>query len=64
MPSNETQVAAATPDPAPNAGPIYCVKCRTKTANTDPERVTMRNGRAAIRAKCADCGTNKNRIGG
>ena len=44
-------------------GPIYCVKCRVKTASRDVERVTMKNGRPALRATCVDCGTKKFRIG-
>ena len=42
---------------------IYCVKCRAKTASRDIEAVTMKNGRAATRSTCADCGTKKFRIG-
>lgn len=44
--------------------PIYCVKCKVKTDNRDPERVAMKNGRGAITANCVDCGTRKYRIGG
>lgn len=42
---------------------IYCVKCKTKTDNTDAERETMQNGRLATRAVCANCGVRKFRIG-
>ena len=42
---------------------IYCVKCKAKTASRDIEAVTMKNGRAATRSTCADCGTKKFRIG-
>ena len=42
---------------------IYCLKCRAKTPSRDVERVTMKNGRPALRAVCADCGTGKYRIG-
>ena len=42
---------------------IYCVKCKAKTASQDIEAVTMKNGRAATRSTCADCGTKKFRIG-
>ena len=42
---------------------IYCVKCRAKTASKDIEAVTMKNGRAATRSTCVDCGTRKFRIG-
>ena len=48
-----------------NATPeIYCVKCKVKTNNRAVEAVTMKNGRPAIKATCADCGTGKYRIGG
>ena len=42
---------------------IYCVKCRAKTGSKDIEAVTMKNGRAATRAVCTECGTKKFRIG-
>ena len=42
---------------------IYCLKCRAKTGSIDIEAVTMKNGRPATRATCADCGTGKYRIG-
>ena len=42
---------------------IYCVKCKAKTASRDIEAVTMKNGRAATRSTCVDCGTKKFRIG-
>ena len=42
---------------------IYCVKCKAKTGSRDIEAVTMKNGRAATRSICADCGTKKFRIG-
>ena len=42
---------------------IYCVKCKAKTASNDIEAVTMKNVRPATRAVCAECGTQKFRIG-
>ena len=36
---------------------IYCVKCKAKTASRDIEAVTMKNGRAATRSTCVECGT-------
>ena len=42
---------------------IYCVKCKAKTGSKDIEAVTMKNGRAATRSVCVDCGTKKFRIG-
>ena len=45
------------------AAEIYCVKCKARTGSKDIEAVTMKNGRAAARAICVDCGTKKFRIG-
>ena len=42
---------------------IYCVKCKARTGSKDIEAVIMKNGRAAVRAVCVDCGTRKFRIG-
>ena len=50
--------------PGNGTPPIYCVKCKTKTENSSVEPVTMKNGRPAMKATCADCGTGKYRIGG
>ena len=38
---------------------IYCVKCKAKTASKDIEAVTMKNGRAATRSVCVECGAKK-----
>ena len=38
---------------------IYCVKCKAKTGSKDIEAITMKNGRAATRSTCVDCGTKK-----
>lgn len=35
----------------------YCVKCKKKTEIKDPQEVTMKNGRHAIKGTCAVCGT-------
>ena len=42
---------------------IYCVKCKARTGSKDVEAVTMKNGRAATRSVCVECGTKKFRIG-
>ena len=42
---------------------IYCLKCRAKTSSRDVESVVMKNGRPALKAVCAECGTGKYRIG-
>jgi RNase P subunit RPR2 len=35
----------------------YCVKCKKVKQMKDDQRVTMKNGRLAVRGKCSDCGT-------
>jgi NAD-dependent SIR2 family protein deacetylase len=36
---------------------VYCVKCKKKTEQKDPQRVTMKNGKPAQQGSCAICGT-------
>jgi NAD-dependent SIR2 family protein deacetylase len=40
----------------------YCVKCKAKKEMKDGEKVTMKNGRNAMKGKCPDCGTTLFRI--
>jgi Domain of unknown function (DUF5679) len=40
----------------------YCVKCKTKREMKDAERVTMKNGKPALKGKCSVCGTTINSI--
>ena len=42
---------------------IFCVKCKTKTPSDEIHPTTMKNGRPATAAICAQCGTKKFRIG-
>lgn len=42
---------------------MYCVKCKAKKEVNDPEKVTMKNGRPAMKAKCPTCGTTMFKIG-
>ncbi len=42
---------------------MYCVKCRAKKEVDNPEKVTMKNGKPAMKAKCPDCGTGMYKIG-
>ena len=35
----------------------YCVKCREKREIKDPQEVTMKNGRPALKGTCPVCGT-------
>ncbi|MEX0616311.1 MAG: DUF5679 domain-containing protein [Candidatus Woykebacteria bacterium] len=43
---------------------MYCVKCRTKREASNPEQITMKNGKKALRGQCPECGTKMFRIGG
>lgn len=43
---------------------LYCVKCRAKKdVGNNFEKITMKNGRPAIRAVCPVCGTKMFKIG-
>jgi len=35
----------------------YCVKCKAKREMNDAKKVTMKNGRPAMKGKCPTCGT-------
>lgn len=41
----------------------YCVKCKAKVEMTDPQQITMKNGRPATTGICGICGTKMYRIG-
>jgi RNase P subunit RPR2 len=41
---------------------MYCVKCRSKV-HAEVVRVTMKNGKPALKAKCPNCGTTMFKIG-
>jgi len=40
----------------------YCVKCKAKKEMKNVERVTMKNGRPAVKGKCVSCGTGMYKI--
>jgi len=40
----------------------YCVKCKAKREMQDAQKTTMKNGRAAMKGKCPECGTSLFRI--
>ena len=40
----------------------YCVKCKNKKEMKDTQNVTMKNGRKAMKGKCATCGTGMYKI--
>jgi len=66
----ELSRAAAEDTPMPAAKPAakaikgYCVKCRTKRDIKDAKKVTLKNGKPALKGKCPVCGTGMFRIGG
>ena len=41
----------------------YCLKCRETREIQDPEQITMKNGRPAIRGTCSVCNAGMYRIG-
>jgi RNase P subunit RPR2 len=40
----------------------YCVKCKAKSEMKNPQRVTMKNGRPAMKGTCSKCGTGMYKI--
>jgi hypothetical protein len=40
----------------------YCVKCKDKKEMKNEEKVTMKNGRSAVKGKCSTCGTGMYKI--
>lgn len=44
---------------------FYCVKCRAKQDVDDSkvERITMKNGKPAMKSTCPKCGTKMFKIG-
>jgi hypothetical protein len=42
----------------------YCVKDKKMVEMKDAERITMKNGKPAMKGKCPECGTSVFRIGG
>ena len=40
----------------------FCVKCKKKTEMKDPQKVTMKNGKPALKGTCSVCGTKVNAI--
>ena len=41
----------------------YCVKCRAKREMSNPQAITMKNGRPATQGTCPICSTKMFRIG-
>ena len=41
---------------------IYCLRCKKHTDNNSVEQVSTTNNRQMLKAKCPECGANKNRF--
>ena len=41
----------------------YCVKCKKMVTMKNPEQVTLKNGRPAVRGTCPETGITVYRIG-
>lgn len=41
----------------------YCVKCKSKREMSNPQAITMKNGRSATQGACPVCNTKMFRIG-
>ncbi len=54
-----SELMSATQETNPQA---YCVKCKSKTDIVNPETVTMKNGRSAMKGHCKKCNTKVFRI--
>lgn len=44
------------------ADTYYCVKCKKKQELKDAQRITMKNGKPALKGQCVVCGTTVNAI--
>lgn len=40
----------------------YCMKCKCKRVIRNGQRVTLKNGRQALKGTCSICGTNITRF--
>jgi hypothetical protein len=40
----------------------YCVKCKAKKTMKDAKKVTMKNGRPAVKGVCGTCGVGMYKI--
>jgi hypothetical protein len=41
----------------------YCFKCKTKQEMKEPQAVTLKNGKAAMKGTCPVCATQLYRMG-
>lgn len=61
--SAQPQSDASSDADAPKEVEAYCVKCKAKRIMKDPEEVTMKNGKPAVKGTCPECSTSMFRIG-
>jgi len=41
----------------------YCMKCKMKVEIKNPQKITMKNGKPAVKGECAKCNTKVFKIG-
>ena len=41
----------------------YCMKCKGEQTMSNPQQITMKNGRPATQGTCPKCGTKMFKIG-
>jgi hypothetical protein len=41
----------------------YCVHCRVRTEMVEPEQITLKNDKPAVRGRCSTCKTPTFRVG-
>jgi len=57
-----SELMSTTQEANPQAYQAYCVKCKSKTDIAKAEKVTMKNGRSALKGHCTKCDTKVFRI--
>ena len=45
-----------------DANTAFCVRCKASTTLKDAQKITMKNGRPAMKGTCSKCGTSVFRI--
>lgn len=62
QPVARAEAAPPAPDATEGAVTAYCVKCRATRPMQNPRRVTLSNGRPALKGICPVCNTGMFRI--
>lgn len=56
MPSkSKSKSKKSKSNPNPKVTYAYCVKCKKKCKMTNPRKVTLKNGRTALKGECVNC---------